>query len=165
MKAFMTTGTFSFLIKLLDKYPHISFSLMSNATNTLLYYEDEKKNVFASGRAYEVLTMSGQMQKEGYVSMNHIPVADEGKPVFEDHFKRNLSSLQKCLGFQAFRLLKPRKGNMYVVITQWDSEKSFKLWKSSESYTQLHDPTKTMPPAYFLERPFHATYTMTILEE
>lgn len=161
----MTTGTFPFLLTLLKKYPKINFSLMSNNSSTLLYYEKEKKNHFVAGRTYKIVCESGSLQDAGFVVLNHYPVADEAKPIFEDHLRKHYQLMNDYLGFLAFRLLKPLKGNMYVILTQWDREMNYQTWQSSSDHSFIHDESKRMPPAYFLERPFTATYTLANLDE
>ncbi|WP_096270339.1 antibiotic biosynthesis monooxygenase family protein [Paucisalibacillus globulus] len=158
MNAYMTNGTIDFLMKLSDKYPAITFHFMSGPSNDVAYYEGTNQKVFQSGRDYEVLIQAGEIQEEGYVVMNNIPVTDEGRPIFEDNFKKRKGDVDGQTGFQAFRLLKPLKGNTYVVFTQWDSVNSYEQWKTSESFQKAHTGTK--PPAYFADRPFVNTYNM-----
>ncbi len=93
--------------------------------------------------------------------MNNIPVADEGKATFEDKFKQRQQSVENMKGFQAFRLLRPNKGNTYVVMTQWASEDDYENWKNSDQFKQAHkDGADTKPPAYFLDQPFVTNYHM-----
>jgi len=162
MKAFMTNGTIDFLQKLNLKHPDITFSLMSNNSGALAYYEGEKKNVFSAGRAYNIIAAKGEIGEEGFVVMNNIPIKDEGKPIFEDAFKKQQNAVESMPGFKAFRLLKPKKGNTYVVFTQWESEIYFKHWKDSDEFKQAHAEQATMSPAYFAERPFIGKYYMVI---
>jgi heme oxygenase (mycobilin-producing) len=158
MNAFMTNGTYDFLLKLAEKYPAIKFHFMKSTSNDVAYYEGTKQSVFVSGRAFEVLVQSGDILDSGYVVMNNIPVTDEGVPIFEDNFKKRQQAIGKQEGFQAFRLLKPTKGNTYIVFTQWDSMDSFEQWKDSEGFQKAHVDTK--PSAYFADRPFVNTYHM-----
>src|SRR5690625_4718669 len=88
MKAFMTNGTLDVLKSIAKKHPDIDFYYMNSDTSSLAYYEDKARNVFSSGRAYEVLITKGEIQEEGYIVMNNIPVTDEGQPIFEDRFKQ-----------------------------------------------------------------------------
>ncbi|MFD1037680.1 antibiotic biosynthesis monooxygenase family protein [Virgibacillus byunsanensis] len=160
MNAFMTNGTLDFLQKLNDKYPTIDFFLMNSGTSTLAYYEDHKKKVFSAGRAYEVLSQSGTLQEKGYVVMNNIPVTDDGKAMFESKFKQREKEVDGMPGFQAFRLLRPKKGNTYVVLTQWRTEGDFDNWKNSKKFKETHKNQDTKPPAYFADRPFVTSYHM-----
>lgn len=159
MKAYMTNGTTDFLLKLNDKHPKLHFYLMTNPSSTLAYYEGHVKNVFASGRAYDVLLRTGDLLENGFVIMNNIPVTEEGRPVFEESFKNRQHKVDVMPGFQAFRLLKPHKGNIYVVLTQWARKSDFDHWKNSEQFADAHKKS-VKPPAYFADRPFLTSYHM-----
>src|SRR5699024_9547160 len=166
MNVFMTKGTFDFLKKLPEKHTNIDFYFMRESGSTLVYYENEKKNIFASGKEYETVTTSGTLQENGYVVMNNIPVADDGMEIFEDKFKQSKQNVESMPGFQAFRLLRPKKGNTYVVMTQWGSEADFENWKNSNQFKQAHkDGGDVKPPAYFLDRPFVTKYQMIDMDE
>lgn len=165
MKAFMTTGTLNFIGKLADTHPNIHFHIMSSGTSTLAYYEGNGKGVFAAGRAYNILITKGEILTEGHVVMNNIPVMDEGKPVFEDRFKQRQNDVNSMPGFRAFRLLKPIKGDTYVVFTQWETEQDFLNWKNSEQFNKSHKDQISKPPAYFVDRPFVTSYSMVKKEK
>ncbi|WP_163971322.1 antibiotic biosynthesis monooxygenase family protein [Oceanobacillus halotolerans] len=165
MKAFMTNGTIDFLQKLQQKHANLDFFFMNSHEGSLAYYEGTGKSVFTAGREYEILIQKGAVKQEGYVVMNNIPVTEDGKPVFEDRFKKRQQDVDGMPGFQAFRLLKPTKGNTYVVFTQWESEKDFKNWKNSAAFQQAHQDQGTKPPAYFADRPFVTKYHMVDQEE
>ena len=160
MKAFMTNGTIRFLEKLAEKHPDITFHLMSSSSGGLAYYENKNKNVFASGREYEVIVQKGDMKEKGFVVMNNITVTDDDRSVFEDRFKKQQAVVEGMEGFQAFRLLRPTSGNKYVVVTQWRSEKDFENWKNSDQFAKAHERRTTKPPAYFPNKPFITTYHM-----
>ncbi len=165
MRAYMTSGTIEFLRKLEEKYSSLAIRLMYNNKGGLAYYEHPKKAVFQSGRAYEVLTVVGEIQESGFVVMNHIPVPEESQPVFENRFINRQHAVETMPGFQGFRLLKPKRGNTYVVLTQWASMKDFDSWKSSASFAEAHKKQTTKPPAHFSEKPYAATYTMYTEED
>ncbi|WP_284139476.1 MULTISPECIES: antibiotic biosynthesis monooxygenase [unclassified Virgibacillus] len=157
MKAFMTNGTYHFLKKLQDNHPHFHLYFMRNDSSTLAYYEADNKQLFAAGRAYDILLSVGTLNEKGYIVMNNIPVTEDGQPVFENRFKKRQHDIIAFPGFQAFRLLKPVKGNTYVVLTQWASENDFENWKNSEQFQEAHQGRK---PAYFADRPFLTNYHM-----
>jgi len=165
MKAFMTNGTEEFLKKLRDKHPEIEFHLMTSSNGALAYYEGKNKNVFSAGREYETLIQNGKLQEEGYVVMNNIPVTEDGKAPFEDRFKNRKNAVDNMPGFQAFRFLRPKKGNTYVVMTQWRSVSDFENWKESEQFKKAHKDQAAKPPAYFADRPFITAYQMLEEEE
>lgn len=167
MDAYMTNGTFDFLKKMKDDHPKINFYYMKGDSSTLVYYEsNDNKNIFTSGRAYETVVVNGELQEEGFVVMNNIPVTDEGVPILEDRFKKRQKTVDSTPGFQAFRLLRPKKGNTYVVLTQWASEDDFENWKNSDQFKKAHkDGGAGSKPAYFPDRPFITSYHMINLDE
>jgi heme-degrading monooxygenase HmoA len=166
MKAFMTNGTLDYLVKLTEKHNKLDFHLMINAASTLAYYEaSSKRSVFGAGREYVILLESGKILVDGYVVMNNIPLTEEGKPLFMDRFRQRQDVVNTIPGFQAFRLLKPTKGNTYVIFTQWASEACFEQWKESDEFATSHDNITVKPPAYFAKRPFVSKYRMVDEED
>ena len=161
----MTNGTIDFLKKLEEKYPELTFRFMHNNEGALAYYEHHKAQIFQSGRKYEVIIETGRLQESGYVVMNNIPVSEGSQPVFEDRFKTRKHSVETMPGFQAFRFLKPTRGNTYVVLTQWTSFKDFENWKNSSEFADAHKKQTAKLPAYFAERPFVSSYHMYEEEE
>src|SRR5690625_3140952 len=103
MNAYMTNGTIEYLEKLADQHPQFEFFIMNSVSSTVAYYEDAGKNIFNSGREYEILIKSGDIQMEGFVVLNNIPLTAEGSPVFIDRFRKNQPKVESVPGFQAFR--------------------------------------------------------------
>lgn len=165
MKAYMTTGTIDFLLKLDKEHPNLNFRLMQNQEGGLAYYEHSPQEIFQSGRKYEILEETGEIQESGYVVMNNIPVAEEGRPVFEDRFKKRKQSVEAMPGFYAFRLLRPVRGETYVVLTQWASAKDFENWKESDVFSEAHKKEAVKPSSYFFKNSYVSTYSMYEEEE
>jgi len=143
MNIYMTTGTFDYLRTILQKYEHETMILMENEESALLLHETEKKSVFQSPRSYEVIDSSGLLDKKSGFVMNHIPVTDEGRPVFEYRFKNRSGNLEKMPGYKAFRLLRPLKSDTYIVLTCWKDEQSFQNWKKSQAFKKAHSKQET----------------------
>lgn len=160
MNAYMTNGTVDFLETLANQHPEYDFFIMNSVSSTIAYYEDEGQSVFNSGREYEILIKKGEIQLEGVVVMNTFPLTAEGSPLFIDRFQKNQSIIESFPGFQAFRLLKPAKGHVFVILTQWASERDFEIWKDSDAFAQLHDGTSIKPPAYLPDKPYMTKYSM-----
>lgn len=160
MYAYMTKGTYDFLHKLESKHPDISIYFMGGDSGALAYYEGDHKNIFAAGRSFDILEKTGEIQQEGYVVMNNIPVTEDGGDKVEEQFKQRNSGLSNMTGFQAFRLLRPKKGNTYVVLTQWHSEADFDNWKNSAAFKNQHANQAAKPPAYIMDKPFITSYHM-----
>lgn len=165
MNAYMTIGTQDFLKKLQEKHENIHIYLMNSTSGSLAYYEGSGKSIFASGKAYDMVLESGQMEEKGYVVMNNIPVTDEGRKPLEERFRERKGTIEQTPGFQAFRFLRPQKGNTYVVLTQWGTEKDFENWKNSDQFKQAHKGQKVKPTAYFPDKPFVTTYHMDDSED
>lgn len=165
MKAFITTGTFQFLKNITKDYPEISFYFMSGDGQTLVFYEHEEKEVFSSGRAYDIVSSLRTIQDEGYVVMNHIPFREEGQPVFEYRLKENAKYMKDITGFITFLLLKPLKNDTYIVLTQWESKADFKRWKDSDSFQQAHKIDSIQSPSYQGKKPLLKTYSMINQDE
>lgn len=143
MNIFMTSGTPDFLHKLIDKNPGETMIQLQGDDTSLLIHETAGSTIFSQPRSYEVFEKSGTLTNEGYFVFNNIPVSDEGRPVFEDRFKSRAGLIDKEPGFIAIRVLRPLNSDTYVVLTQWDNEKSFQDWQSSQAYNKAHEKRGT----------------------
>src|SRR5690625_1039986 len=113
MYAHMTTGTLSFLQKIVSKHALSNYFFMQQGLNTSIYYEsNRKKTIFSSGRSYDILFSTGEFIDKGYITLDNIPVTEDSVKIFEAQFKDNNLPAFSMPGFVAYRLLKPLKGNM-----------------------------------------------------
>jgi len=159
MRAFMTTGTAHFLKNITDSHPTIDFYFMRSGASTLVYYENmKKKGIFVSGRAFDVLDSYQPMNKKGFIVMENIPVVEDGMDIFEERIKNQFPHIKKVQGIIAARLLKQVKGNTYVFLTQWETERAFIDFQHSKMFEKFNFTKMTRLPAYFAERPFTSTY-------
>ncbi|SDJ88413.1 antibiotic biosynthesis monooxygenase family protein [Sediminibacillus albus] len=142
MKAQITHGTFDFLSKIKKEHKDKHIYLMQTDDATIAYYEGKHTSIFEQAREYESFVANGELKESGYVVMNNIPVTYEGRPLFEDQFKSRSGSMDDIQGFHALRVLRPLQGNKYVVLVQWDSQKSYQEWKESESFAKAHASSK-----------------------
>jgi heme-degrading monooxygenase HmoA len=161
----MTVGTIDFLLKLDEKYSDLHFKIMENREGGLAYYEHSTEDVFESGRKFEIIEETGEMQDTGHVVMNNIPVSEEGRPVFEERFKDRKHAVEDMPGFYAFRLLRPIRGEKYVVLTQWASTKDFENWKESDVFSEAHKKEAEKPSSYLFQNAYIAAYNMYVEEE
>lgn len=161
----MTTGTLDFLEKIADKHDQLTFFFMTRNKSTLVYYEGGNKDVFAAGQPYDILIQRVNIAENGYVVMNHIPVTEEGRPVFENRLKKRENQIGQLAGLQAFRLLKPTKDNTYMILTQWQSEGDYEAWRETEDYQKSLENQAVKRPAYFASRPYKTTYHMYVEED
>lgn len=158
MKVHMTTGSYDVLKKIAEKHRNLQFVFMQGTGGILAYYENDDKSVFSSGRDFEIVLSTGDIQKQGFIAMNNIPVMEESQPIFEEQFRKRQKNIESATGFQAFRLLKPLSGHTYIVLTQWGSAKDFEEWKASPQFKAAHDKQIIKKPAYFADEPFLGTY-------
>lgn len=126
---------------------------------TLVYYEHKRKKIFAAGKIYQILYSQGDLQEKGYVSMETIPVSSDGQPLFEEQIRQQQLKIKQMEGFYAFRLLKPRRGHDYIILSQWQSSGHFDQWERNKQEV----PIKLS--AYFASRPFSADYLMVNFED
>ncbi|MCA1022561.1 antibiotic biosynthesis monooxygenase [Halobacillus litoralis] len=168
MKVSMTSGTLDYLAKLREQHPDASIFYMQDQDKTLAYYEGDGPSIFSEGRDYETVDHVGDVQPGGYVVMNNIPVSEEGRPVFEDRFKQRAGNVENQEGFQAIRILRPLKGNTYVVFTQWRNQQDFEDWKSSKSFDDAHKksgPKHAKKPSFIDGDAYITQYRMIQLED
>ncbi|QST00740.1 antibiotic biosynthesis monooxygenase [Pontibacillus sp. ALD_SL1] len=161
MNVYMTLGTYDYLASLTEKHDQKIF-LMQGESSALAYTEGE--NIFQEPRSYETVDHQGELQEEGFVVMNNIPVTDEGRPLFEDRFKNRAGAIEDSPGFQAIRILRPEEGNTYVVFTQWKDESSFEDWKNSQAFQKAHKnsgPQSTEKPSFSAGPAYLTKYHMT----
>lgn len=139
MNIYLTSGTMDFMESLRKKYENEMMIVMHGAGTSVLLHETNKESVFQTPRRYKVITESGNLQEEqGYFAFTHIPVTDEGRPIFEHEFRTRVEPIENEVGFIAYRLLRPINSDTYLIITQWTSVDTFKVWKSSSTYKHLH---------------------------
>ncbi|MCA0969657.1 antibiotic biosynthesis monooxygenase [Halobacillus litoralis] len=166
MKVSMTSGTLEYLTKLKKKHPDSKLFIMQDQDKTVAYCEDA--SIFEEGRNYETVDYVGELKAEGYVVMNNIPVADEGRPVFEDRFKNRAGNVENREGFQAIRILRPLQGNTYVVLTQWRNAQDFEDWKNSKSFDDAHKksgPKHKKKPSFIDGDAYITKYHMVNIDE
>lgn len=131
MNIYMTSGTYDFLKRIKQKYIKETMLLMQNNEGALLVHETSKKTVFSAPRSYEILKSEGTLENSGFLVLNHIPVMDDDKPVFEYRFKNEKSTMNESPGLIALRVLRPTKSNTYIILTQWKNEKYYSDWENS----------------------------------
>jgi heme-degrading monooxygenase HmoA len=155
LKMYFTGGTETFLKKFLEENEQETLVFMHNEDAFLLVHETEGSSLFKEPREYEVVLAKGTIvTPSGYAVFNHIPVRDEGRPVFEYHFKNNTNSIEKQHGFKAIRVLRPRKSDTYIVFTLWKSEADYITWKKSPLFSEVY----TLAPKIFLRPSFVTKY-------
>ncbi|MFC5541820.1 MAG: antibiotic biosynthesis monooxygenase [Bacilli bacterium] len=136
MNFYMTTGTPTFMEKLHKKYEHEKMLILYGANQTLLLHETAGKTVFQTPRKYEVVDGMNELQQAGYFTFYHIPVSDEGRPVFEKNIVQRLKGMKDQTGLTAMRLLRPKKSETYIILLQWKDKRSYDIWKKYDPIAQ-----------------------------
>ncbi|MCM3388622.1 antibiotic biosynthesis monooxygenase family protein [Ureibacillus chungkukjangi] len=162
MFIYLTSGTADYMEKLLKKYvPKEQMIVLHGSGNSVLLHETEGKTLFATPRKYEVIDSVNAIEQSGYFVFNNIPVADEGRPVFEKRFLSRSGTIEKEPGFIAYRLLRPIGSDTYVVLTQWTGPSSFEAWKNSRSFKEAHSKPDHTTPGVQQQNIFNAASYVT----
>lgn len=161
MWASFTSGTYQFLLNLTKKHPKFTFHFMRSNSSTIAYYEHKrKKSVFVSGKTFSILKTMRSIHPKGYVTMEHVPVTDDGVNIFEERLNNLFAALTERTGVKAMRILKNSKQNEYVMMTQWKNKRYEQLWRESPFYKEQNIQQFARLSAYFAERPFINEYYM-----
>lgn len=162
MNIYLTSGTPDFMEKVMDKHAKEHIILLHGQANTVLLHETEKKSVFAVPRPFKVLDGTGQFEQRGYFVFHNIALTEESKEVFEQKWLMNSESLKRNDALIAYRFLKPKKYEPYIIITQWAGPASYEVWTKSENYiTQiapLFDKTSSLVNDMFSAASHVTTY-------
>lgn len=131
MKLYITYGTVDFLANLLKKHPDKNLRLLSNNQTAALLHETKDTSIFNSPIKYDVLHSKGKLSNGFYAVFNNIPVTFEGRPLYEKKFIDRALLIEKQAGISAIRVLRPIKGDTYVMLTFWKNEQFFTAWHES----------------------------------
>lgn len=72
------------------------------------------------------------------VVSNRIPVKQGYEETFEQRWKNRKWAIASHPGFIKTEVLKPVKGDHYIVVTHWQSMKDFEAWTNSDSFMESH---------------------------
>ena len=154
--------------KVVDKHAKERIILLHGQTNTVLLHESEKKSIFAVPRQFQVLDSVGQFEQRGYYVFHNISLTDESKEVFEQKWLSNSATLKNNDALIAYRFLKPKKYEPYIIITQWAGPASYEVWTKSQSYIEqiapLFDKTSSLVNDMFSTASHIATYQAPVRE-
>ncbi|PCK22268.1 antibiotic biosynthesis monooxygenase [Bacillus pumilus] len=157
MNVYITYGTADFLHKIAKKHQQEHMLYMVEKEQAALFHETEGDTVFIAPHAYDVIYAKGELVQSGFVTLNHIPVKLESRPLFEFTFQKKTNISEHQRGFQALRVLRPQKDEgVYLILTIWESEAFFQDFQESETFFQLHEDTGSIfsRPAYLTS--YHA---------
>ncbi|MDR7071161.1 antibiotic biosynthesis monooxygenase family protein [Fictibacillus barbaricus] len=159
MNIYITYGTSDYLSPYHEKYePSL---LLEGNSNSSLVYETEGDNPFSEKHEYEIINQRGTLSGAGYVVMNHIPVTDEGRSLFEERFQNRAGLVEQEPGFVGIRVLRPLHQDPYIVMTLWESQGDFANWQQSKAYEEAHKTrgtSKGLPENLFSGKSFVKEY-------
>lgn len=74
-----------------------------------------------------------------FVAINFIECAESYRERFEELFRTRAGAIDAMQGFQRMKVLRPKEeGQPYLIMSEWDSEESFKAWTKSEAFLEGH---------------------------
>jgi heme-degrading monooxygenase HmoA len=83
---------------------------------------------------------------------NRIYINPAHADLFEETFSSRARLVDKMPGFISNQLLRPNKAtDPYIVLTFWETREHFNVWVKSDSFTQGHARTGTLPKDVFLQ--------------
>ncbi len=78
-------------------------------------------------------------EEKKFVAINYITCKDHYKNRFEELFGTRAHAIDTMPGFKFMEVLKPMDGgNIYLIVSHWDSEDSFKNWTKSDEFLEGH---------------------------
>ena len=168
-KFYLTSGTPEFMERLMNKYAKEPMILLHGKGNSVVMHESDKKTVFATPRRFEVIDGAGQFEQRGFVAMHNVPVMDESRPLFEEQLIKSIAPLKADSSLIAYRVLRPIKASIYVVVTQWAGPASFDTWIHSTSFkttlAPLLDSSGSPTQNLFDSKSYVTTFTAPQPEE
>ncbi|MBH0169769.1 antibiotic biosynthesis monooxygenase family protein [Fictibacillus sp. 18YEL24] len=159
MNIYITYGTLDYLATYQEKYD--GALLLEGDSNSALVIETDGANPFTEKHEYEVINQRGSLTGAGFVVMNHIPVSEEGRSLFEERFQNRAGLVESEPGFTGIRILRPLHQDPYIVMTLWDSHTDFTNWQQSKAYEEAHKnrgTSKALPETLFTGKSFVKEY-------
>jgi len=80
------------------------------------------------------------------IVQNRVPINDGYEEEFIDRFKTRKGLVDNKPGFIRNLVLRPVKGDFFIVLTFWETEKHFRDWTESDEFKEAHSrvPPKAM---------------------
>lgn len=72
------------------------------------------------------------------VVQNRIPVAEGHEEAFIDRFRTRRGLVDGQPGFIRNMVLRPLRGDRFIVLTFWESREQFEAWTESDAFKQAH---------------------------
>lgn len=132
----MTFGTFPYLLQIANRHPDENVTLLQNETSTLLLHETKGPSIFNEPILYTVLKENGPIQNDSsFVGFHYFSISDEARPLFEFESKHHLFKQNPLL--TAFRILRPKLTNLYLIITVWKKEDDYEQWINRNPFKEI----------------------------
>lgn len=136
MNFYITTGTYHFLQNIMKKHPNENIHHYTRQDTTVLIHETHGESVFAQPREYRVIESRGEFYDHEFIAASYIPVSEEMSHRFENHYANIDSEFDRFEGFESFRLLRPRKGDTYMILLGYDSNESYEDFTKSAFFAE-----------------------------
>lgn len=80
------------------------------------------------------------------IVQNRVPVAEGHEEAFLERFRTRRGLVDGQPGFIRNMVLRPLKGDHFIVLTIWESEEQFRAWTQSNAFKEAHSrvPPKEM---------------------
>ena len=72
------------------------------------------------------------------VVANRLPVAKGYEKEFEKRFEHRIGAVDQMPGFIRIEILRPLRGDQYIILTYWESRAAFEAWMKSEAFKRAH---------------------------
>ncbi|WP_144512217.1 antibiotic biosynthesis monooxygenase [Bacillus sp. FJAT-22090] len=156
MNLYITSGTPEFMESIKKKHDKEKLYVLHGVGNSVLIHETSGKTVFQAPRKYEILETSGQFAEKGYFVLQHVPVSEEGKPIFEYGYTKLSPTVEQEPGFIALRVLKPINSDTYIILSEWSGPNSYDVWAKSHpmNFDEIADKQH-----FFTSAPYVSTYS------
>lgn len=77
-------------------------------------------------------------ERKNFVAINYITCEDNYRDRFEELFMSRKHAIDRMPGFKEMEVLKPKDGNVYLIMSHWENEDAFKNWTGSEEFLEGH---------------------------
>lgn len=81
------------------------------------------------------------------VVANRLPVAKGYEKEFEKRFEHRIGAVDQMPGFIRIEILRPLRGDHYIILTYWESRAAFEAWMKSEAFKRAHAHEAQANPA------------------
>ncbi|WP_414055324.1 hypothetical protein [Macrococcus equi] len=132
MYTYITYGSSFFLDKIKKKFNNRNLLSFYNEDNAYLYEETNDKSVFSAPQSFINVISDGELVEKPTLLLYFI-VKEARQEVFDTQHLP-LEKLSEYDGYHAFRLLRPKRGETYVAVFQFDKQILLEDFKKSSFF-------------------------------